>query len=423
MDPVTSLCSFIDASPCPAFAADSLERLLDAAGFNPLDPSKAWSLTPGGYRVRRGDSVVAFVIRGSQPKLFRLIGAHTDSPHLRVKPIPSLTGEGYRQLSIEIYGGALWNSWLDRDLGLAGTVYDRTGNAHRVRIARPLARINQCAIHLDRTVNEQGLKLNPQTHLIPVWGLANTAENPVTQLDVLLATHMHIPLSDIISRDLSLYDLCPATCGGADNEFIFAGRLDNLASCHAGVLALIAAAKNGDPSTVPVLACFDHEEVGSTSDSGADGAWLGHLLERIALACRLDRAQYLAALVHSFMLSADMAHAVHPAYADRHDPLHRPRLGQGPVLKSNANQRYATTAASAAQVRILAHAAGITLQDFAARNDVGCGSTIGPAIAAGLGIAVADVGQPMLSMHSARECAAVADHQPYIALLTAHLSA
>lgn len=422
MDPVASLLAFIDASPCPAFAADRLERMLDAAGFAALDAGATWALKKGRYRVRRGDSVVAFALRGQQPQRFALVGAHTDSPHLRVKPVPAGSSDGCRHLNIEVYGGALWNSWLDRDLGLAGTVHTADGQAHRVRLHRPLARVSQLAIHLDRTVNENGLKLNPHTQLVPLWGLAQDGTDAVQALDALLADAAGIAASSIMSRDLSLYDLNPAVRGGANDAFIFAGRLDNLASCHAGAQALIAAADAGDGATVPVLACFDHEEVGSTSASGADGAFLGQVLERITLAAGLNRAAHLAALADSSMLSADMAHALLPPYADRHDAAHRPRLGGGPVLKANANQRYATSPAMAARVRLLARSAGVTLQDFASRNDVGCGSTIGPAVAAGLGMAVADVGQPMWSMHSARECAAAADHAPYIALLTAQFA-
>jgi aspartyl aminopeptidase len=201
---------------------------------------------------------------------------------------------------------------------------------------------------------------------------------------------------------------------------VFAARLDNLASVHAGLCALLAA-RDGIHDTVPVLACFDHEEVGSSSRDGAAGSLLSTVLERLALSLGLARQAYLAALARSLMLSADMAHAVHPNYVDRHEPRHKPYLGGGPVLKSNANQRYATSAASAAEVRLLARAAGVTLQDFVSRNDLGCGSTIGPFVAAALGMAVADLGNPMLSMHSARECAASADHEPYVRLLAAHL--
>lgn len=418
--PALDLCRFIDASPSPAHAADQLVQALTAAGFRTLAPTAAeWSLAPGRWLVRSGASVVAFVLRSRAPKRFHLIGAHTDSPHLRLKPRAAYACEGCRQLGVEIYGGVLLNSWLDRDLGLAGTVFDRGGREYLVRVHKPLARVPQLAIHLDRQVNENGLKLNAQTHLAPIWGLAGNGE-PVEQLTTLVAEASGIRPDEVLAHDLSLYDLTPSTLGGADGDLIFAPRLDNLASCHAGLRALIDAT-DGVPDVVPVLACFDHEEVGSQSASGAEGPLLANVLERIALESGLTRGAYLAALAGSLMISADMAHAVHPNYADRHEPRHKPLLGQGPVLKSNHNQRYATSAASAAAIRRVAANIGVPLQDFVARTDLGCGSTIGPITAANLGIAVADVGTPMLSMHSARECAAAADHGPFISLMHAHL--
>lgn len=420
MDPIAALCRFLDDAPCPSFAADALEGLLEAQGFASLAMDASWPCGPGRFRVRRGDSLVAFVLRAQRPQRFHLVGAHTDSPHLRLKPVPARIAEGCLLLTVEVYGGALWNSWLDRDLGLAGTLHTTDGTAHRVRLDRPFARIPQLAIHLDRKVNDEGLKLNAQTHLIPIWGLAGDGVDAVAKLDAVLAAAAGISASDIVSRDLSLYDCTRATRGGAEQEFLFAARLDNLVSCQAGALALSAAA-DGDATTVPVLACFDHEEVGSASDTGADGAFLAQVLERITLAAGLDRSAHLAALAGSQALSADMAHAVHPAYVDRHDATHQPRLGHGPVIKSNVNQRYATSAASAARLRRLARREHIAIQDFASRNDLGCGSTIGPAVAAHLGMAVVDVGLPMLSMHAAREWMAVADHDPYIKLLAAHL--
>ncbi len=420
-DAVADLCRFIDAAPSPMHAADALCADLMAAGFHRLDlTAPRWDLAPGRYLVRRGAAVIAFIRRRETPTRFALIGAHTDSPHLRLRPRPAFESERCHMLAVEVYGGALWNSWLDRDLGLAGTVYANDGAEKRVRIHRPIARVAQLAIHLDRKVNDDGVKLNPQLHLAPLWGLARDERDANEVFLDLIARESGIAARDIASHDLSLYDVAACARGGADGELLFAPRLDNLASCHAGARALVAAA-DGDDRSMPVLACFDHEEVGSASDSGADGALLGVVLERVALASGLDRAGFLAALADSLMLSADMAHAVHPNYADRHEPRHKPRLGDGPVIKTNANQRYATTAAGAARVRALAKRADVPLQDFAARGDIGCGSTIGPATAANLGISVVDLGNPMLSMHSARECAAVADHAPYIALLSSHL--
>jgi len=418
-DPATDLLRFIDAAPHPAHAAAALANELRAAGFSELAADQPWALAPGRFLVRRHASLIAFVLRGRALRRFHLVAAHTDSPNLRLKPRAPFAAEGCLQLAVEVYGGALRNSWLDRDLGLAGVVQRRDGSAVLIDLRRPLARVPQLAIHLDRTINDDGLKLNPQTHLAPIWGLSE-GRDAGHEFAVMIAQAAGCAGEDILAHDLALYDLCPATVGGVRGELIFAGRLDNLMSCHAGAGALIAAA-DGEPGTVPVLACFDHEEVGSDSEAGAGGAFLGQVLERIGLAAGFGREDHFAALARSLLLSADMAHAVHPNYADRHEPRHRPLLGQGPVLKSNVNQRYATSAATAAAVRALAASAGIAVQDFVARSDLGCGSTVGPITAARLGIAVADVGAPLLSMHSARECAATADVAPYAALLTAHL--
>ena len=425
-DPALDLCRFIDAAPCAAHAADEIARRLDAGGFTALDlGAPRWDLPPGRYRVRRGAAVAAWVVRADTPRRYLLIGAHTDSPHLQLKPRAAFANEGCLQLGVEVYGGVLLNSWLDRDLGLAGTVVTADGKEHSVRIHRPLARVPQLAIHLDRGINDNGLKLNTQNHLAPIWGLSagangESVDGPKVFLD-LLATAAGVAARDIVAHQVALYDLTPATLGGANGEFIFAARLDNLASCHAALSALLASTASGNPQSLPLIACLDHEEVGSTSDAGADGAFLGTVLERIALALGLDRSAHLAALADSLMLSADMAHAVHPNYSDRHEPRHKPILGQGPVLKRNANQRYATSATTAGVVTRLARAADVPLQDFVTRSDLGCGSTIGPLAAARLGIAVADLGCPMLSMHSARECAATADHADYVRLLAAHL--
>ena len=416
------LCAFIDASPSPAHAAASIVARLTTANFRALQlDNPQWSLIPGRWYVQSGASVIAFVLRSSSFSRYALVGAHTDSPHLRLKPHAAFACEGCLQLGVEVYGGALLNSWLDRDLGLAGTVHTLNGQAIPVLIRKALARVPQLAIHLDRTVNEQGVKLNPQTQVAPIWGLAGSV-SPDDAFADLLANAAGVPVDQLLTHDLSLFDLTPAAVGGASGDLLFAARLDNLASVHAGLTALIQQADKGRHDTVPVLACFDHEEVGSSSRDGAAGTLLATVLERLALSCGLAREAQLAALASSLMLSADMAHAVHPNYADRHEPRHKPKLGGGPVLKTNHNQRYATSAASAAQVQRLARSSGITLQDFVTRSDLGCGSTIGPAVAAGLGVAVADLGAPMLSMHSARECMAVADVAPYVRLLAAHFA-
>jgi aspartyl aminopeptidase len=423
--PAQDLCRFIDAAPAPRLAAQALVDALEADGFRAVGLTDAgWSLGPGGWYVARGGTVIAWRIRGDgAPKRFALIGAHTDSPNLRLKARAAYAQEGCLQLGVEPYGGVLWNSWLDRDLGLAGAVYTVDGAEHLVRIHKPLARVAQLAIHLDRTVNE-GLKLNPQQHLAPLWGLSarSAHADPGEALADLLARAAGVDAASLVGHDLSLYDLTPSTLGGAHDELVFAPRLDNLASCHAGLLALRAAA-DGPADTSPVLACFDHEEIGSTSADGAAGVLLGTVLERIFSAFGATRDAWHAAMAASLMLSADMAHATHPNYADKHEPRHKPSLGGGPVLKTNVNLRYATQGPTAAHLRRLAREASVPLQDFVTRTDLGCGSTIGPLTAARLGLAVVDLGAPMLSMHSARECTSADDHAAYAALLTAHLRA
>lgn len=415
------LLRFIDDSPAPRLAAETLTERLVAGGFARCSlTDDAWSLPPGGYFVQRGATVIAFRLRGPRARRFAAVGAHTDSPHLRLKPRTAYANEGVLQLGVEVYGGALWNSWLDRDLGLAGVVFTAGGEERTVRLHRPLARVPQLAVHLDRKVNDEGLKLNPQTHLPPVWGLVGEGGDPAERFLKLVSDAAGVPPTELLSWDLSLYDLTPSALGGVDGEFIFAPRLDNLASCHAGLLALLDA-EAGVDDTVPVLACFDHEEVGSASVDGADGTLFATVLERIVTATGGDRGAFHAAVAGSLMLSADMSHGVHPNYPDRHEPRNKPALGGGPVLKSNHNLRYGTSAATAARLRRLARDAGVPLQDFATRTDIACGSTIGPITASRLGMPVVDLGDPMWSMHSARECAATADHPRYVALLRQHL--
>jgi len=420
--PTHDLLRFIDDSPAPRLAAETLVVRLRAAGFQRLaltDPR--WSLPPGAYFVQRGATVIAFRVRGAQVRRFAAVGAHTDSPHLRLKPRAPYAAEGMLQLGVEIYGGALLNSWLDRDLGVAGVVYTADGGEHLARVHRAVARVPQLAIHLDRKINDDGLKLNPQTHMAPVWGLAARAGDPAERFAKMIADAAGVDAADIVGHDLSLYDLTPSALGGVEGELVFAPRLDNLASCHAGLLALLSAT-DGPDDTAPVLACFDHEEIGSASVDGADGTLFATVLERVVTDTGGSRGDFHAAIAGSLMLSADMSHAVHPNYADRHEPRHKPVLGGGPVLKTNHNQRYGTSGRTAARLHALARLADVPLQDFVTRTDLGCGSTIGPITASRLGMPVVDLGAPMWSMHSARECAATEDHPRYVSLLGTHLA-
>ncbi len=289
--PARALCRFIDDSPSPLHAATSLARGLAAANFHelPLERPTWGSLGPGRYFVRRAACICAFIVRSKELERFLLVGAHTDSPHLRLKPRPAFVNEGCRQLAIEVYGGALNNSWLDRDLGIAGVVSAADGSQKLVCIDRPVARVSQLAVHLDRKVNEDGLKLNSQTHLSPMWGLSREGESGQEAFLLLLERASGIPAPEIIAHDLSLYDLSGSRLGGGEEELILAPRLDNLASCHAGLVALTAS-PDGDPSAVPVLVCFDHEEVGSGSDRGADGTFLTMVLERLSIELGHPRA-------------------------------------------------------------------------------------------------------------------------------------
>jgi aspartyl aminopeptidase len=426
-DLAADLLRFIDASPTPFHAVERAVQDLDGAGYRRLDEGEPWSLEPGDrvYIVRDGSSLIALEIGSTPPSQagFRLVGAHTDSPNLRVKPNPEVTRHGSHQLSLEVYGGVLLHTWLDRDLSLAGRVVLERQGAQEIRLIdfrRPLLRIPTVAIHLDRTVNTEGLVLNPQKHLVPLAGL--DAEGPL-DIRALIADALGdgVGPSDVLSWDLSAYDVVPSTRSGLRGELLHAPRLDNLASCHAGLAALIRA--TGEPSPVTRgIVLYDHEEVGSRSAKGAASAFLRAVLERVARS-REDTSDAFARAVHrSFVVSADMAHAVHPNYTDRHDSEHMPLLGQGPVVKINANQSYATEAAGWGLFEQCCRKADVTPQRFVSRGDMPCGSTIGPITAAELGIRTVDVGNPMLSMHSCRELAAAADVPQMVGTLTVFLS-
>lgn len=429
------LLSFLDASPTPYHAvAESAERL-ESAGYRQLREQDAWDLAPGDrvYVVRGGGSLVAFEI-GTEyvaESGFRLIGAHSDSPGLRVKPRPDVKAHGYRQLAVEPYGGALLHTWLDRDLGLAGRVsIAATGQPRTVLIdlRRPVARIPSLAIHLYRELRTDGLKLNEQTHLAPVIGLESAGELAALLSEELAAQAIDtgedaVAPQDILAFDLMFYDLQGASLGGAGNEFVLSGRLDNLGSSHAALSALLAAGDAGEAEFTRVIALYDHEEIGSRSAHGAQGTFLFDVLDRIAMVAGAGEPDSrIRALARSWLVSADMAHAVHPNYADRHEPGHMPVIGRGPVIKVNAGQSYASESESAALFASICRRCQVPYQHFVARSDLGCGSTIGPITAARLGVRTVDVGSPMLSMHSCREMAGAADVEPMVRVLTAYLT-
>lgn len=418
------LLEFIAASPSPYHAVQTAAGRLAEAGFREVRLTDAWE-HPGACYVRAGGALVAWADHGggAVERPFRIVGAHTDSPNLRVKPHPDRSRAGFRQVAVEVYGGALLNSWLDRDLGLSGRVSVAAdggpgGTVERlVLVDEPIARVPQLAIHLDRDANK-GLRLDPQEHLWPVWGLDDG-----TGFVDLLAERLGVAPGAIRSWDLMFHDLTAPTLLGADRSLVAAPRLDNQLSCWAGLEALVAVGRSSaPPPSVPVLCLFDHEEVGSASTTGAAGPLLEHVLERIVLARGGTRADLLRALPASVCLSADGAHATHPNHPERHEPNHRVAIDGGPVVKVNGNQRYATDAATAAVAVEACERAGVPHQRFVTRNDLPCGSTIGPLTATRLGIPTVDVGVAQLSMHSARELCGAEDPVRFVGALGAFLA-
>jgi aspartyl aminopeptidase len=427
-DRVADLLAFLDRSPTPYHAVAETARRLGAAGFRPLAEDEVWSLEPDArrYVVRAEGSIVAFQVGRESPAEagFRILGAHTDSPNLRLKPRPDKSAEGYRQLAVEPYGSPLLYTWLDRDLSLAGRVSFREGAGVRtalVDFARPLLRIPSLAIHLQRELHVEGLKLNAQQHLAPVIGLEGAP--PIADLlavELRAAGAADVAGPDVLGFDLMTYDVQRASVTGARGELVSSPRLDNLASCHAAVSALVDAADRDLGAATRMIVLYDHEEVGSRSAQGAAGTLLEGALERCVAGFKGGAAQGLArAAARSLIVSADMAHAVHPNYADRHEPGHRPVVGKGPVIKVNANQSYASDAETVARFAALCASTGVVPQHFVTRSDLACGSTIGPISAARVGIRTVDVGSPMLSMHSCRELAGAADVEPMIRVLGA----
>jgi aspartyl aminopeptidase len=424
LDAARRLLTFIDGSPSPFHAVATASDLLDRAGFAEVVETDAWPTGPGHHFLRRGGSLVAWATTAAHTPTsgFRIIGAHTDSPNLRIKPNADSGQAGYRQLAVEVYGGALLNSWLDRDLGLSGRVSVRAdGGAREVllRVDRPLLRVPQLAIHLDREISTSGLLLNAQQHLSPIWGLGDPSSGAFRAF---VGEQLGVDPRDILGWDLMAHDLTRSTLAGAEDDLISAPRLDNLCSAWAAIEALLAVAGTDTGPQIPVVVLFDHEEIGSTSERGAASTLLPSVVERIVSGLGGDRDALHRSLAASWCCSADMAHATHPNYADRHEPGHRIRLNAGPVLKTNSNLRYATDSTGAAQFVLACEQAGVPYQRYAHRSDLPCGSTIGPITAAALGIRTFDVGAPQLAMHSARELGGAADPGYYTAAMAAFLT-
>ncbi len=414
------LVQFIERSPTSFHAVETTRARLDQAGFAPHDEAEPFGHTPGalGFVVRGGGSIIAWRCGRKAPAQggFRVVGAHTDSPNLRLKPRLARAREGYACLDVDVYGGVLLATWTDRDLGIAGRVLCDVGDgrveARLIRLERPVARIPNLAIHLNREVNDKGLILNKHQHLGPVFDLGGTVESVRAHVLEAVAAAAGVDPRRVVGHDLALFDLQPPRLAGTDDTFVFAPRLDNLAMCHAGLRALLAAPPS---DATAVVALFDHEEVGSLSARGADGTFLESVLARLA---GPEHDALPRALARSWMVSADMAHAVHPHFADLHDREHMPVLDQGPVIKTNFNQRYASDGDSSAAFRRACIEAGVPCQEFVNRPDLACGTTIGPISAARLGLRTVDVGNPMLSMHSIREMAASGDVQRMVDAMT-----
>ncbi|MFJ9611133.1 M18 family aminopeptidase [Kitasatospora sp. NPDC101176] len=407
------LIAFLGTSPSPYHAVASAAERLEKAGFRQVAETDAWDGAAGGRYLIRGGALIAWYLpAGAGPETpFRVVGTHTDSPNLRVKPLPDTGSAGWRQVAVEIYGGVPLNTWLDRDLGLSGRLALKDGSWRLVQLDEPLLRVPQLAIHLDRQVND-GMKLDKQRHLTPIWGLGPVDEGSLISY---VAERAGVDPADVAGWDLMTHDVQPASYLGRDRELLAGPRLDNLLSVHAATAALAAVASAegaADLPYIPVLAAFDHEETGSESDTGAQSPLLGNVLDRTVYARGGTPEHRARALAGTVCLSSDMGHAVHPNYTERHEPGHHPMPNGGPILKVNVNNRYATDGVGRAVFAAACEKAGVPWQSFVSNNAMPCGTTIGPITAARLGIRTVDCGIAALSMHSARELCGAED--PYL---------
>lgn len=418
-----ALLDFIDASPSPWHAVATASAWLRRCGYVELHETERWQLEAGGkyFVARAGSSLIAFVL-GSAPLAgsgFRIVGAHTDSPGLRLKPKAPYASDGLARLGVEVYGGPILATFADRDLSLAGRVHLRDGSGLQSRLLRfeePMVRLPNLAIHMNREVNDHGLKFNKQNELPLIFGFAADTQQAHARFLERVADALQVAGRDIVTWEFNVYDTQKGVLWGDEQAFIADSQLDNLASCHA---ALHALANIDAPAATCVCALFDHEEVGSESAAGAGGSFVSDVLARIAASQGLDEEGRKTAHARSFFISADMAHAYHPNFPAAYEPQHKVMVNAGPVIKINANHRYSTGGDTAARFIALCETAGVPFQQYAHRTDLGCGSTIGPIVAARLGIASVDVGSPMWAMHSLRESAGVLDHGYMIAALGA----
>jgi len=415
---VQDLLNFIDTSPSPWHAVATMQQQLETAGFQALLETEAWQIVAGGryYVIRDDSSIIAFVA-GTQSLTengYKIIGAHTDSPGLRIKPHGLHRSGKLLRMGVEVYGGPILATFTDRDLSFAGRVSYRTVSGviqtQLVHFTEPLLRLPNLAIHMNRKVNEDGLKIHKQNELPLLFSMASQEQIPDAVFSQLLATQVDMPVEQILSWEFNVYDTQKGIFWGAEQEFYADSQLDNLASCHAGLHALLDEQTLQSGHTV-VCAFFDHEEVGSESTKGADGCFLSDVLERIALANTLQPEDYKRTLANSFMLSVDMAHAFQPNFPTAYEPEHKVYVNKGPVIKLNANQRYSSESISEAMFIQWCQQANVPYQHYAHCTDIPCGSTIGPMTSAKLGIRTVDVGCAMWAMHSIRESAGVLDHR------------
>ena len=421
---VQNLLDFIDASPSPWHAVHSIETRLAAFRFVKLDEAARWDVQPGGrYYVIRDDSSIIIFVLGQKPLSetgFKIIGAHTDSPGLRVKPNAASGLDGLLRVGVEVYGGPILATFTDRDLSLAGRIsYKDDQNklvSRLVKFDRPLLRLPNLAIHMNRAVNEEGLKLHKQNELPLILSAWADDSLPHAYFSDLLQQQAACDAERILSWDLAVYDTQPGVFWGGNGEFYADSQLDNLASCHAALQALLDDALLDGDNTL-VCAFFDHEEIGSASNKGADGSLLTDVLQRIAWGLAADSEDFARALAQSFIISADMAHAYHPNFPAAYDPDHKVTVNKGPVIKVNVNHRYSTESVSLALFVDWCEQAGVPYQKYSHRSDLGCGSTIGPITSARLGIRSVDVGSPLWAMHSIRESAGVSDHGYMISVM------
>ncbi len=412
--------SFVDNSPTSYHAVEQIAERLALLDFLPLEEDDPWKLEKGKrYFVIRGGAICAFSVPTSSVKSLVILGSHTDSPALKLKPNPDYHKENLQLFSVELYGAPLLNSWLNRDLSIAGRVIVTDSNGHTLEklvwIDDAPITIPQLAIHLDREISEKGLLLNKQEHIIPLAGLIKDQEAAGgSYLESLL--HRHIQFKTLLGYDLFLVPLETSRFLGSEGELFASYRLDNLVSAHAAVTAM-GMVSEPSKDTLQMAAFFDHEEIGSRTIEGAASSLLSDTLKRIRLAVGIEKEQYLRMKNHSLLISIDVSHGFHPAFEKKQDPQHVPLLGHGIILKFNADHKYATSGPTSAIIMQAAHDLNLRCQRYAARNDIVSGSTIGPIAETDLGIPTVDIGVPLLSMHSIRELVAGRDHLDMCTLL------